>query len=118
MKNSNALHQRFVTQWCSAVWIEASSKASSWKSWREPKSDAEVEKRQKGFQRSLRMCTSVRNSEVSSKAHEQLHPENLLYRSILPKVHVGLSDDEALHLASQHNVNGYFVHKTYRDYVC
>lgn len=31
----------------------------------------------------------------------------------------GLSDDEALRLASRHNVNGHFVHKmTHRNYVC
>ena len=58
--------------------------------------------------------TSIARAQLNKK-----YPENPLYRSILAEVYVGLSDDEALRLASRHNVNGYFVHKmTHHDYVC
>lgn len=64
----------------------------------------------------------VLGGQHTSAARTQLnkkYPENPLYRSILAEVYVGLSDDEALRLASRHNVNGHFVHKmTHRDYVC
>lgn len=58
--------------------------------------------------------TALARKEVSSK-----HPENnILLKHILAEVYVGLSDDEALRLASRHNINGHFVHKmTHRDYV-
>ena len=63
----------------------------------------------------------VLGGQHTSIAHAQLnkkYPENPLYRSILAEVYVGLSDDEALRLASQHNVNGHFVHKmTHHDLV-
>lgn len=56
-----------------------------------------------------------------SRARMELHkenPENVLYSSILAEVYVGLSDDEALRLASRHNNNGHYHHKmTHRNYV-
>ena len=58
--------------------------------------------------------TSIARAQLNKK-----YPENPLYCSILAEVYVGLSDDEILHLASRHNVNGHFVHKmTHRNYVC
>ena len=42
--------------------------------------------------------TSIACAQLNKK-----YPENPLYRSILTEVYVGLSDDEALHLASRHN---------------
>ncbi len=45
-------------------------------------------------------------------------PENTLLQTVLAEVYVGLTDDEALRLASRHNTNSHFIHKmTHRDYV-
>lgn len=56
-------------------------------------------------------------SRARLELHKE-HPENGLYGSILAEVYVGLSNDEALRLASRHNINGHYVHKmTHRDYV-
>ena len=41
-----------------------------------------------------------------------------IFKKILAEVYVGLCDDEALRLASRHNLNGHFIHKMiHRDYV-
>ena len=56
-------------------------------------------------------------STARSELHKE-HPENPLFSHILAEVYVGLTDDEALRLASRHNDNGIFVHKmTHWDYV-
>ena len=56
-----------------------------------------------------------------SAARSELHkenPDNPLFSHILAEIYVGLTDDEALRLASRHNDNGHFVHKmTHWDYV-
>lgn len=63
----------------------------------------------------------VLGGQHTSHARAQLHqeqPNNALFATILAEVYVGLSDDEALRLASRHNINGHFIHKmTHRDYV-
>ena len=63
----------------------------------------------------------VLGGQHTSQARAELYqeqPENPLYATILAEVYVGLSDDEALRLASRHNINGHFIHKmTHRDYV-
>ena len=57
--------------------------------------------------------TALARREVCKK-----HPDDMLLQRILSEVYVGLRDDEALRLASRHNINGHFVHKmTHRDYV-
>ncbi len=44
-------------------------------------------------------------------------PDNTLLQTVLAEVYVGLTDDEALRLASRHNTNSHFIHKlTHRDY--
>ena len=57
----------------------------------------------------------------TSTARSELHkenPDNPLFSHILAEIYVGLTDDEALRLASRHNDNGHFVHKmTHWDYV-
>jgi len=46
------------------------------------------------------------------------HQANMLFSTILADVYGGLSDKEALRLASRHNRNGHFVHKmSHKDYV-
>ncbi|XP_064388703.1 uncharacterized protein LOC135336778 [Halichondria panicea] len=60
--------------------------------------------------------------EVLGGQHSALarkeNPENMALQRVLAEVYIGLTDDESLHLASRHNVNGHFVHKmTHRDYV-
>ena len=45
-------------------------------------------------------------------------PESQEYKSVLAFVYVGLTDEEALRLATKHNINGHFNHQmTHRDYV-
>ena len=57
--------------------------------------------------------TAMARQKVSAE-----YPGNTMLKHILAEVYVGLSDDEALRLASRHNINGHFVHKmTHRDYV-
>ena len=57
--------------------------------------------------------TAMARQKVSAE-----YPGNTILKHILAEVYVGLSDDEALRLASCHNINGHFVHKmTHRDYV-
>lgn len=57
--------------------------------------------------------TSIARAEL----HKE-HPNNPLLSSILAEVYVGLTDDEALRLASRHNTNGHFIHTmTHWDYV-
>ena len=59
----------------------------------------------------------VLGSQHTSIARAQLNKK--YPRESTVSVNPGLSDDEALRLASQHNVNGHFVHKmTHHDYVC
>ncbi len=44
-------------------------------------------------------------------------PDNTLLQTVLAEVYVGLTDDEALRLASRHNTNSHFIHKLiHRDY--
>lgn len=46
------------------------------------------------------------------------HPDNPLFGEVLAEIYVGLTDDEALRLASRHNANGHFIHAmTHWDYV-
>ena len=55
----------------------------------------------------------VLGGQHTSMARAELHrenPENHLFQSILAEIYVGLTDDEALRLASRHNVNGHFIH--------
>ena len=56
-----------------------------------------------------------------AKARQALfseNPEMTMYARAYCTVYCGLSDEEALRLASRHNVNGHFIHKmTHRDYV-
>ena len=56
-----------------------------------------------------------------AKARQALFSENpdmTTYARAYCTVYCGLSDEEALRLASRHNVNGHFIHKmTHRDYV-
>lgn len=63
----------------------------------------------------------VLGGQHTSQARAELHqeqPDNTLYSTIVTEVYVGLSDDEALRLASRHNINGHFIHRmTHRDYV-
>jgi hypothetical protein len=57
----------------------------------------------------------VLGEQHTSQARAELHheqPNNPLYTTILAEVYVGLSDDEALRLASRHNGNGHYIHKT------
>ena len=57
--------------------------------------------------------TALARREVAKK-----HPDNMQLQQVLAEVYVGLSDDEALRLASRHNTNGHFVHHmTHHDYV-
>ena len=57
----------------------------------------------------------------TTTARAELHreqPNNPLLSHILAEVYVGLTNDEALRLASRHNTNGHFVHEmTHWDYV-
>jgi hypothetical protein len=56
-------------------------------------------------------------SQARAELHRE-HPENPLFTTILAEVYVALSDDEALRLASRHNINGHYIHRmTHRDYV-
>ena len=46
------------------------------------------------------------------------YPNSQEYKSILAHIYVGLSDEEALRLATRHNINGHFNHHlAHRDYV-
>ena len=46
------------------------------------------------------------------------YPHNPFYKKVEAVVYGGLSDEQALRPALQHNVNGHFVHKmTFRDLV-
>ena len=46
------------------------------------------------------------------------YPDSQQYKSMLAHVYIGLSDEEALRLATRHNINGHFNHHlTHRDYV-
>ena len=56
-----------------------------------------------------------------AKARQALlaeHPEETAYARAYCIVYCGLTDEEALRLASRHNINGHYNHKmTHRDYV-
>lgn len=56
-----------------------------------------------------------------AKARQALlteHPEETVYAHVYCMVYCGLTDEEALRLASRHNINGHYNHKmTHRDYV-
>ena len=63
----------------------------------------------------------VLGGQHSSTARAELYkeyPDNSMFRDILAEIYVGLTDDEALRLASRHNVNGHFIHTmNHWDYV-
>ena len=63
----------------------------------------------------------VLGGQHTSTARAELHaedPDNPLLARVLAEVYIGLTDDEALRLASRHNANGHFIHRmTHRDYV-
>ena len=63
----------------------------------------------------------VLGGQHTSTARAELHaenPDNSLLARVLAEVYIGLTDDEALRLASRHNANGHFIHPmTHRDYV-
>ena len=56
-----------------------------------------------------------------AKASQDLlaeHPEKKVYAHAYGIVYCGLTDEEALRLASRHNINGHYNHKmTHRNYV-
>ena len=83
---------------------------------KDAKDAAQFSKRLKGVYK-----YEVLGGQHTSKARIELHkehPDNPPFATILAEVYAGLSDDEALRLASRHNVNGHFIHKmTHRDYV-
>ena len=46
------------------------------------------------------------------------NPDSVLFSHVLAEVYAGLSDKEALRLASRHNRNGHFIHRmSHKDYV-
>ena len=52
------------------------------------------------------------------KARQELNAEGYSFERVSSHVYAGLSDEEALWLASRHNANGHFHHHmTHRDYV-
>lgn len=52
------------------------------------------------------------------KARQELNREGYTFDTVSCHVYVGLTDEEALWLASRHNANGQFQHHiTHRDYV-
>ena len=52
------------------------------------------------------------------KAKNEEYQENLFYKQVVPKIYVGLSDEQALRLAQSHKLNSHFVHKiTHQDLV-
>ena len=52
------------------------------------------------------------------KARQELNEEGYSFERVSCHVYAGLSDEEALWLASRHNANGHFHHTmTHRDYV-
>ena len=58
------------------------------------------------------------HTALARKAVANQHRCNMALQQVLAEVYVGLTNDEALRLASRHNTNGHFVHKmTHRDYV-
>lgn len=63
----------------------------------------------------------VLGGQHTSMAKAELHqenPDNPHFAEVLAEVYVGLTDDEALRLASRHNANGHFIHSmTHWDYV-
>ena len=77
---------------------------------------ADFSKRLKGVYK-YEVLGGQHTSKVRIELHEN-QPDNPLFATILAEVYAGLSDDEALRLASRHNVNGHFIHKmTHCDYV-
>lgn len=63
----------------------------------------------------------VLGGQHTSVAKTELHqenPDNPHFGEVLAEIYVGLTDDEALRLASRHNTNGHFIHTmTHWDYV-
>lgn len=52
------------------------------------------------------------------KARQELNAEGHAFETVTCHVYAGLTDEEALWLASRHNANGHFQHQmTHRDYV-
>ena len=57
--------------------------------------------------------TSTARAELDAE-----NPDNSLLTRVSAEVYIGLTDDEALRLASRHNANGHFIHRmSHRDYV-
>ena len=57
-------------------------------------------------------------ASMASKARQDLNAEGYKFEMVSCHVYVGLSDEEALWLASRHNANGHFQHQmTHRDYI-
>ena len=55
---------------------------------------------------------------TAKKELAEEYPQNPFYKTVEASVYVGLNDEQALHLALRHNVNGHFVHKmTFWDLV-
>ena len=52
------------------------------------------------------MPTLMARSQLSVE-----YPDNPFFKVTLAAVHVGLSDEKALHLAKRHNLNSHFIHK-------
>ena len=47
-----------------------------------------------------------------------LFSDNPFFKEVIAYVYCGLTDEEALRLASGHNINGHYTHEmTYKDYV-
>ncbi len=58
------------------------------------------------------------HTALARKSVSKKNPGNSHFQQVLSEVYVGLTDDEALRLASRHNSNGHFVDKmTHRDHV-
>ena len=80
----------------------------------------------KDVQQSTKRLKSIYKYEVlgwqyMSPVRAEFHQEQLNnphFITILAEVYVGLSDNDALYLASMHNINEHIIHKmTYWDYV-
>ena len=63
-------------------------------------------------------CYEVQGGLHGVLARQELNAEGYLFPTVPCHVYAGLTDEEALWLASRHNSNGHFHHHmTHRDYV-
>ena len=66
-------------------------------------------------------CYEVLGGQHTVAAKTELfkeNPDSVLFSHVLAEVYAGLSDKEALRLASRHNRNGHFIHRmSHKDYV-